>query len=94
MRRTLALVLVAPLLPLLGAGCANYPLAGTGQPPASVSTAPSLVWGRVARIEYVPPGTPAAQQPNVLGAVVGGVAGAALGSTIGEGAGRGAATSW
>ncbi len=89
---TSRLLLAAALLPLGLAGCANYPMTGGSQPQASVSTAPALVWGRIARIEYVPPGTPAAQQPNVLGAVGGGVAGAALGSTIGEGAGRGAAT--
>jgi outer membrane lipoprotein SlyB len=74
------------------AGCANPPMAQGGSHHASVASAPVLVWGRIQRIEYVPPGTPASAQPNVLGAVVGGVAGAALGSTIGEGAGRGAAT--
>ncbi len=86
------LVLAAALVPLGLAGCANYPMTGGSPPQASVSSAPSLLWGRITRIEYVPPGTPASQQPNVLGAVVGGVAGAALGSTIGEGSGRGAAT--
>lgn len=78
---------------LLITACANAPMMGGTQPATTVSTAsPRLVWGRVARIEYVPPGTQTSPNANVMGAVVGGVAGAALGHTIGGGSGRDLAT--
>ncbi len=78
---------------LLAAGCANYPMMGGNPPATTVSTStPSLVYGRVSSIEYVPPGTPTARNSNIIGAVVGGVAGAALGHTIGGGSGRDVAT--
>ena len=78
---------------LLASGCANYPLMGSNPPATTVSTnSPSLVYGRVATIEYVPPGTPTSRNANLIGAVVGGVAGAALGHTIGGGSGRDVAT--
>ncbi len=43
---------------LLATGCANYPPMAGNPPATTVSTnSPSLVYGRVASIEYVPPGT-------------------------------------
>ncbi|MDH4377863.1 MAG: glycine zipper 2TM domain-containing protein [Ramlibacter sp.] len=78
---------------LLATGCANYPPMGGQSPATTVSTnSPSLVYGRVASIEYVPPGTQTSRNANIIGAVVGGVAGAALGHTIGGGSGRDVAT--
>ncbi len=58
---------------------ASYPVAGTE-------------YGRIVNIEYLPVGTAASPNANILGAVIGGVAGGLLGSTIGGGTGRGAAT--
>ncbi len=90
--RVLAGVTVAAAA-LVTAACSNMPMMGQQTPMSTVSTAPpSLVWGRIARIEYVPPGATTAGNPNLIGAVVGGVAGAALGRTIGEGSGRDVAT--
>ncbi len=78
---------------LVTAACANNPMMGSQPQMSTVSSAPpSMLWGRVARIEYVPPGTASAGNNNVIGAVVGGVAGAALGRTIGGGSGRDVAT--
>lgn len=78
---------------LVTAACSNMPMMGQQAPMSTVSTAPpTVVWGRIARIEYVPPGATTASTPNLIGAVVGGVAGAALGHTIGGGSGRDVAT--
>lgn len=49
-------------------------------------------YGRIVNIEYMPVGTNAPANNNILGAVIGGVAGGLLGSTIGGGSGRAAAT--
>ena len=91
MRHSFPLVVLAAAL--LASGCTNYPLTGSNPPPTTVSTnSPSLVYGRVTIIEYVPPGTPTSRNADIIGAVVGGVAGAALGHTIGSGSGRDVAT--
>ena len=86
-------------LATLLAACSNYPMTSQGPqypagPQPQVGTAtPTLEYGRVTSIEYVPAGTStAARPPNVIGAVVGGVAGAALGRQIGGGTGRDVAT--
>ncbi len=90
--RTLAGLAMAAAA-LVTAACSNMPMMGQQPPMTTVSTAPpGLVWGRIARIEYVPPGATTAGNPNLIGAVVGGVAGAALGHTIGSGSGRDVAT--
>ena len=91
MRHFIHVPIVAAVL--LATGCANYPPMGGQSPATTVSTnSPSLVYGRVASIEYVPPGTQTSRNANIIGAVVGGVAGAALGHTIGGGSGRDVAT--
>jgi outer membrane lipoprotein SlyB len=67
-----------------------YPTA-TSYPAASYPVAGSE-YGRVINIEYLPVGTTAPSNNNILGAVVGGVLGGVLGNQIGSGAGRTAAT--
>jgi outer membrane lipoprotein SlyB len=69
----------------------TYPTASTTYPVSTVPVA-GIEYGRIVNIEYMPVGTTAPSNRNILGAVVGGVAGAVLGSNIGSGAGRTAAT--
>jgi outer membrane lipoprotein SlyB len=91
MRHFIHVPIVAAVL--LATGCANYPPMASNPPATTVSTnSPSLVYGRVTSIEYVPAGTQTSRNANIIGAVVGGVAGAALGHTIGGGSGRDVAT--
>jgi outer membrane lipoprotein SlyB len=68
-----------PSGPYSSAPVSSYPVAGTD-------------YGRIVNIEYLPVGTNASPNANILGAVVGGVAGGLLGSAIGAGSGRAAAT--
>ena len=79
---------------MLGA-CSSYgPTYGPGYSSAPVSSYPvaGTEYGRIVNIEYLPVGTNASPNANVVGAVVGGLAGGLLGSTIGAGSGRAAAT--
>ena len=83
------------------AACSSYPTYPTASayptttyPTATypVSTVAGTEYGRIINIEYLPVGTTAPANTNILGAVVGGVAGAVLGHQIGSGGGRTAAT--
>ena len=82
------------------AACSSYgPTGPTYGAAPTYSTYPTASYpvaaneyGRIVNIEYMPVGTNAPSNGNILGAVVGGVAGGLLGSTIGAGAGRTAAT--
>ena len=60
--------------------------------PTSSYPAAGTEYGRVVNIEYMPVGTNAPTNTNILGAIVGGVAGGLLGNQIGSGSGRTAAT--
>ena len=81
------------------AACSSYPAAPTYPSYPTTSTYPASSYpvagaefGRIVNIEYMPAGTTAPSNNNVLGAVVGGVVGGLLGNQIGSGGGRAAAT--
>jgi len=94
MTRLSSMVAGSLAIAMLGA-CSSYgPTYGPGYSSAPVSSYPvaGTEYGRIVNVEYLPVGTNASPNSNILGAVVGGVAGGLLGSTIGAGSGRAAAT--